>query len=353
MTALAPAALVGSSLDDVLQDVSARFGVHLLIEGTGGRVMHHQTAGAAESPVIEAVMTKRIAPLIEAYGRPRTVGLVPGGAVVVRGGHVITVPMRGSSWLWLVEARAGVPALDDVAAAAARVSDALHLDLDSAGDAGQALFDALTQAQPLPGHLLNGCAQWRLIALTAERDAPRALLAKIRRSPASILAATIVDQTVLVAVPDAPLSTLPPMLASLEGEFRCAVSDPLLPAQAPQAAHRQLEACLTLPLHPGEPHRIAHHRSSILLELLRDAVAAAAAQMPDPLDVLDSGDTDFRRTLAVWLDAHGDSNLASQALGIHVNTLRYRLSRIRDLLPCALDQPDVRLALHLRLRLGA
>jgi DNA-binding PucR family transcriptional regulator len=57
-------------------------------------------------------------------------------------------------------------------------------------------------------------------------------------------------------------------------------------------------------------------------------------------------------TLGAWLDAHGEARPAAAALHVHVQTVRYRLGQLRDLLGDALDDPAARLELALALRIG-
>jgi DNA-binding PucR family transcriptional regulator len=65
--------------------------------------------------------------------------------------------------------------------------------------------------------------------------------------------------------------------------------------------------------------------------------------------------TDYRVTLAAWLDNFGDNALVARSLKIHPNTVRYRLQRIVEVSGIRLDDPDERLVamLHLRLAAGA
>lgn len=51
-------------------------------------------------------------------------------------------------------------------------------------------------------------------------------------------------------------------------------------------------------------------------------------------------------TLGVFLDQGGSQRLAAEALGIHRNTLSYRLRQINATLPVDLDSPHTRLTLH-------
>jgi len=55
-------------------------------------------------------------------------------------------------------------------------------------------------------------------------------------------------------------------------------------------------------------------------------------------------------TLRAWLDAHGDVSAAADVLHVHRQTVRYRLSVLRDALgDVALDDPAARLELELAL----
>ncbi|MEU1091312.1 PucR family transcriptional regulator [Streptomyces sp. NPDC005576] len=59
------------------------------------------------------------------------------------------------------------------------------------------------------------------------------------------------------------------------------------------------------------------------------------------------------RSLAAYLDAAGDVPAASRRLGLHPNTLRYRLRRARERHGVDVDDPDTRLLLTVAVRLAA
>lgn len=63
--------------------------------------------------------------------------------------------------------------------------------------------------------------------------------------------------------------------------------------------------------------------------------------------------TDFATSLLAWLDAQGDVASTSARLGVHANTLRYRLRRAAELFALDLDDPDERLAIWVQLRTPA
>jgi DNA-binding PucR family transcriptional regulator len=56
-------------------------------------------------------------------------------------------------------------------------------------------------------------------------------------------------------------------------------------------------------------------------------------------------------TLAAWLRAPGQRKTVAHALGVHPQTVRYRMARLRELFGEDLDDPDRRFELQLALRL--
>lgn len=95
------------------------------------------------------------------------------------------------------------------------------------------------------------------------------------------------------------------------------------------------------------------HVEALLLEL-RDAVTARGEGASGPLARLVAHDrvhgADLLRTLRVWLDTMGDVSAAAQTLHIHPNTFRYRLRRLAEIAEMDLEDPDVRFAAMLQLR---
>ncbi|MGW2523685.1 PucR family transcriptional regulator [Streptomyces sp. NPDC001617] len=61
--------------------------------------------------------------------------------------------------------------------------------------------------------------------------------------------------------------------------------------------------------------------------------------------------TDFVVSVLAWLEAVGNVAEAAARLGVHKNTLRYRLRRSAELFDMPLEQPDDRLSVWLQLRL--
>mgnify|MGYP005838096081 CR=1 FL=1 len=60
---------------------------------------------------------------------------------------------------------------------------------------------------------------------------------------------------------------------------------------------------------------------------------------------------DLLQTLEAFFEAHGNATQTAEKLSVHRNTLFYRMNRIQEILDLDLNQTDVRLALHLSLKI--
>ncbi|GAA0523759.1 DNA-binding protein [Saccharopolyspora subtropica] len=91
----------------------------------------------------------------------------------------------------------------------------------------------------------------------------------------------------------------------------------------------------------------------ILLRRLRGAAAAGRAPDRGPVVELRRHDhehgTSYVATLRAWLECQGDLAAAAARLGVHPNTVRYRMRKMAELTPLRLDDPDVRLAMIIAL----
>lgn len=61
--------------------------------------------------------------------------------------------------------------------------------------------------------------------------------------------------------------------------------------------------------------------------------------------------TDLLQTLEAFFESHGNATQTADRLSVHRNTLFYRMNRIQDILKLDLNQTDVRLAVHLALKI--
>jgi purine catabolism regulator len=151
------------------------------------------------------------------------------------------------------------------------------------------------------------------------------------RHPIAGRIAAVLDRTVALSRPFANRSERP----AAEGEAR-----------------QTLEAALAL----AEPPRIARasrlpaYRLLSVLHNVPDGSRLALAL----LEPLLGGRPDVRREHVATLRAvlgHGGLNEAAAALGVHRNTVTYRLRRIEALTDWRLDDPDLRLALSVAVKL--
>jgi DNA-binding PucR family transcriptional regulator len=62
--------------------------------------------------------------------------------------------------------------------------------------------------------------------------------------------------------------------------------------------------------------------------------------------------TPYVATLRAWLDAHGDLARAAERLGVHENTMRYRLRKMAEVTPLGLDDARTRFAAMIELAAG-
>ena len=175
---------------------------------------------------------------------------------------------------------------------------------------------------------------------------------------------------------DAPAARLPPdaVVGDLAGRSWAIVGDPDAPGRRAElegglrggrgglgptvpvarAAESARRAALALELAGDDGGLVAAEERLLDLVLRSDIALAAdlATHALTPLDDLPAGQRSrLVETLAAWLDAHGEARPAAERLHVHVQTVRYRLDRLRELLGDALDDPERRLELQLALRL--
>ena len=142
--------------------------------------------------------------------------------------------------------------------------------------------------------------------------------------------------------------------ATLRGAgFRAGVGTTVAWRQAALSFARA-RAALALALARAEPLVSADEHTGELL-LAADPVLAAefaAAQLAPLGDLSAGGRERLTTTLAVWLDEQGRLAAVAARLGVHPQTVRYRIERLRELFGAQLDDPDGRFWLALALRVA-
>ena len=122
-------------------------------------------------------------------------------------------------------------------------------------------------------------------------------------------------------------------------------------------AFREAKRAITLARSLGVHDRVMAFEDLGVYRLLLDLPRASdAVQYADellaPLAAYDSEhESSLVATLEAWLEANGTLQQAARALSIHVNTLTYRLQRIRELTGIDLNDSDSRLGLHLAIKI--
>jgi hypothetical protein len=127
------------------------------------------------------------------------------------------------------------------------------------------------------------------------------------------------------------------------------------PAQAARSYERATAALALAEERALEGLLVAgEHRVALLCRADPALVGEISADRLSPL----TGETELSRsrlesTLLAWLRHDGSVSAAAEELHVHVQTVRYRLARLRDLFGDALEDPDARFELAVALRAGA
>src|SRR5213076_2476012 len=102
----------------------------------------------------------------------------------------------------------------------------------------------------------------------------------------------------------------------------------------------------------GQSLIVAEDHLPALLLAAEPGLAAELARIRlAPLDALGPGPRErLAATLRAWLDRPGQVQAVAAGLGVHPQTVRYRLKQLRELFGTSLDDPEARFELALALR---
>ncbi|HEU4974126.1 MAG TPA: helix-turn-helix domain-containing protein [Baekduia sp.] len=194
-------------------------------------------------------------------------------------------------------------------------------------------------------------ARWtvpRTLSVVALEDVRRATVAS--RLPADAVVARV-DGVCFGVVPDLDgPGRLDQVRRALDG-LRAGVGPPVVPRGAAESARR---AALALRLAAARGTGLVfadEHRLDLLL-LQDPALAhALAAELEEALDGSGPrGRARLLETLEAWLEHHGAVRPTAEAVGVHAQTVRYRIGRLRERLGDRLDAPGSHLELELAVR---
>lgn len=147
----------------------------------------------------------------------------------------------------------------------------------------------------------------------------------------------------------------------LIGDFVVAVGGPADSPGHIGGVRAQVDASLRAQRHPNErgPSVRTVEDTALSVLLLHLADVTGSLGLPDTTGALrrlgehDGPSEQLTATLAAFLDAAGVTDVASAALHIHANTMRYRLRRIREVSGLDFADADAMLLAHLQLRVRA
>jgi hypothetical protein len=134
-------------------------------------------------------------------------------------------------------------------------------------------------------------------------------------------------------------------------ENRASAVGPAVPVAEAARSLRRARAALPMAEEGGGPVMAGDHLAQLLLSADSDLAAELVAHALAPLAGLAAGPRErLTATLRAWVDRPGQVQAVAAELGIHPQTVRYRLRQLRELFGADLEDPDRRFELALALR---
>lgn len=230
------------------------------------------------------------------------------------------------------------------------------------------LLDGSTEATTVASRVGLPPGPLRVIALRArlEPDRHTALLVAFEQATAGFGwsrpgRSALADNTVYTVLPGETVEVARHWLAALRASLPAGsmvLAGISGPAEATDLAAARSEADECLALHEAdaagaEPPAYDESWDALVLQRLRTAAAAGRGPRRGPVAELIDHDrlhgTPYIATLRAWLAAQGDPARAGAELGVHENTIRYRLRKMAEVTSVDLDDPGRRLAMMIEL----
>lgn len=164
-----------------------------------------------------------------------------------------------------------------------------------------------------------------------------------------------VGEHVCVLMPDPDAPGRREELRRIIGEGKTAGMGPTVAWREAAHSFRRAVAVLGLAREgalPAAPIVVADdHLPALVLHNDSELAAELADKLLSPLSALSpSVRAKLTETMSAWLDQPGHYQQVAARLGVHPQTVRYRVSQLRELLGDALDRSDSRFELQLALR---
>lgn len=375
---------------DLVDEISALLGAPATLENRDFRLIafgaHDSDDDAAMDPVrTRSILTRQSTAAVrswfEAFGIARATGPVriPAApeAGVFRGRICLPVRCRGivQGYVWLLDQDPGPgPAELD---AAMEVAQRIGVLLDEEAKAGAGLSrEFLAVLTAGPGWQQDMAVAALRVALGPAADGLHAAVCVAPWSgdaPASVPGAAAVcvvprpgpaggaggdlalavllrlRSTDALAPALTAVARLLPRSAGAAGPVTAGVADPVRAlAELPAAWEQAVAAARAAAAQP----RLGPVASWSAIGPYRLLAALAADPVDDPAtrSLLSPAHRELARTAEVFLDCAGQAGRAAAALGIHRQTLYYRLARVEQLTGLDLDDGEDRLLLHMALK---
>jgi hypothetical protein len=223
-------------------------------------------------------------------------------------------------------------------------------------DRRRRLVELLLRDPPCPAAELDRDAAavgWRIAPTLAVLAFPDERVSRMAaRLPADALVARVGTMGYAV-IPD---PAAPGRLGAIQHalcDVPAALGPAVTPAQA-SASARQARLALKLPEALDGFVLVSERRVDLLLLQDPDLAASLADDVLGPVGVLPAAARDrLLETLGAWLRHQGEVRPVAEELHVHVQTVRYRLAQLRELLGDRMASPEGRLELELALRVLA
>jgi hypothetical protein len=192
-------------------------------------------------------------------------------------------------------------------------------------------------------------AGWRVPRRLAMIALPPGAAARVARRLSGDALHSADENHGYIAVPEP--SGLGAELAAAARRYRVPTGlGPTLPLAEAARSWRWAELAARI-ANTGEVVEAEERLSDLVLEASPDMVAALQDRALRPLQAeTDSSRARLERTLLAWLRHRGAQAAVASELGVHPQTVRYRMKRLRELFGTQLEEPDTRFALELALR---
>ena len=191
-----------------------------------------------------------------------------------------------------------------------------------------------------------------LVAEAATRGVLALLDPRTLQAPEEVSATTAPEERTVLLVPDADGDGRAPLLRSLAG--REAVVGPPRPWRDVTASHARALRALALGLSPGPDGALDTEQrlADLVLRADGEALADLRARVLGPLADLAPGAREkLTETLRSWLLHHGRRDRIAEELFVHPQTVRYRMTQLREIYGPRLEDPRTILELTVALAL--